>query len=93
MKNKYELEREIEESLNQEKLYVDYVTIDDSRKTYPLPVLIIKISGDWKHEHLRLDYSLAEQGYVTLGKEITEESDGDWYTAKHIYYKEGLICG
>lgn len=41
--------------------------------------------GDWKHDHLALDYYMAEAGFVHTATTITEEDGSDTYSAVHTY--------
>ena len=43
----------------------------------------ISWGGDWKHDHWRLRYILAENGYDYAGDVITEEDGSDCYSADH----------
>lgn len=49
----------------------------------------IYISGDWKHDHARLDNVMKHLGWECIGEEEDECADncGDWYYATHIYKK------
>lgn len=85
MNKNYEQEREINEMLRKQGIYADYVEIKEKDTEYPFKALVIQVDGDWKHEHIMLDEIMKHYGFVYLLKEIVEESDGDWYTAKHIY--------
>jgi hypothetical protein len=85
MNKNYELEREIDEMLRQKELYTDDVSIYEKDTKYPFKALEVQIDGDWKHEHIRLDEVMKANGWMLLLKEMVEDSDGDWYTAKHIY--------
>lgn len=45
----------------------------------------IEINGDWKHDHLRAD-SLLEKKHIYLRDTfVTEDTEGDWYKAVHVY--------
>ena len=82
-----ELERQIEEMLRKEELYTDDISIYEKDTKFPFKAVVIQIDGDWKHEHIRLDEVMKENGYVYLLKEMVQDSDSDWYVAKHIYTK------
>lgn len=41
--------------------------------------------GDWKHEHKRVDWLMAEAGAVVLGEAVTEDDGSDCYSAFHMY--------
>ena len=89
MKNNFEQEREINEMLRQQELFTDFVEIKEKDTEYPFKAVVIQMDGDWKHEHMRLDEVMKENGYVYLLKEMVQDSDSDWYVAKHIYTKWG----
>ena len=43
--------------------------------------------GDWKHEHLRLDFLMEENfNLKRIESEITEDDGSDCYSAIHYYY-------
>lgn len=69
---------------------VEVYTEDDS--------IIIEVSlewGDWKHDHLRLDYLMDDiihdydpnmgRHFGVMGAEVTEEDGSDTYSAIHSY--------
>ena len=42
--------------------------------------------GDWKHDHLHLDWVMGENGYEKLGeRRIGEPTGGDWYSSVHVF--------
>lgn len=41
--------------------------------------------GDWKHDHARLDYLMANIGYMKTNEEVTDEDGSDCYSATHYY--------
>ena len=41
--------------------------------------------GDWKHEHLHLDWIMKENGYTKMFDRITEEDGSDTYSAIHYF--------
>lgn len=43
--------------------------------------------GDWKHEHLYLDYVMSGLGYVLDHEEETETDGSDCYSSNHYYKK------
>ncbi len=51
-----------------------------------LPVYMVTIDGDWKHDHWCAKEALADVGFSYF-KEESLPSDSDWYTATHYYFK------
>ena len=49
------------------------------------------IDGDWKHNHVRANMTLELMGMKPGGSELLEESDGDWYSSKHIFNCSGMF--
>ena len=81
------LERKLDEILRENELYTDFINVYEKDTKYPFKAVEIQINGDWKHEHLRLDYIMKKLGYIFLNKEVIGDSDGDWYVGKHLYTK------
>lgn len=55
-------------------------------------VLYIRIEdGDWKHDHGFVKYIMREffPNFTYMGNKDYVGSDGDWYTATHIFIKCG----
>lgn len=55
---------------------------------YELPVIQVEINwGDWKHEHMRTDWLIAEkcEWLSKIGEQVTEEDGSDTYSAVHNY--------
>lgn len=50
-------------------------------------ILCIEVNwGDWKHDHLRLDWVMKENFNILLSaEEVTEEDGSDCYSAIHKY--------
>lgn len=48
-------------------------------------VFYITIDGDWKHDHLRIDYLMEGLNLTRLGEQDVEENGDDWYKSTHIY--------
>ena len=44
--------------------------------------------GDWKHDHLYLDYVMSENGFVLVGEDITDENGTDSYSSIHYFKKK-----
>ena len=91
-----DIEKFISKKLDKNSLWVDDVKVyEDNNKIY----IEISISwGDWKHEHLRLDYLIMNILYeynpklvhncFKVSEEITEEDGSDTYSATHKYVIE-----
>lgn len=74
-------EEYIREELNKKKMYYEIWSEYDT--------IHIEIEwGDWKHDHLRLDYIMKELGYTKIDEYITEEDGSDCYSSEHVYTKE-----
>lgn len=71
-----------------EKILADEIPFEllDSSKT----TIAIEIDGDWKHDHLRADYLMEQNGFVLLSKWVTEDTGSDWYKGIHLYGKVNL---
>lgn len=42
--------------------------------------------GDWKHDHLHLDWVMRENGYEQVGeRQYGEPTGGDWYSSVHVF--------
>lgn len=81
-------DKELYEKLREEKLYSDII-YDEACELSP-NIIVLHISwGDWKHDHLRLDYFMDQLGFTCLKRETTEENGSDCYSAKHIYFYRG----
>lgn len=72
-----EKEHEINKLLEENKLFGEVYS--DSQ----LPIIYIKIDGDWKHDHLFLSNLLKEHGYSYIGNHITSSDGSDSYEAVH----------
>ena len=75
--------KEVHEHLSSENFYTDGIYTDSE-----LPDCIICIDinwGDWKHEHLRLDWLMREIGATPFGEKVTEENGSDCYSATHYF--------
>jgi len=58
---------------------------DDIYQGFADCLVCIKITGDWKHDHLRTKILLEENFNVLLHKEDAEPSEEDFYTAVHTF--------
>lgn len=52
---------------------------------------LITISGDWRHDHLRLKHFMKEIGFEHLEEDVTESDGDDYYTAKHRFGKTEFV--
>lgn len=41
--------------------------------------------GDWKHDHIALDYLMEQVGFTCVNEELTEENGSDCYSAIHKF--------
>ena len=71
------IEKEINTLLEENKLFGEVYS--DSE----LPVIYIKIDGDWKHDHLFLKNLLKEHGYSYFGSHTTSSDGSDYFEAVH----------
>mgnify|MGYP006873013394 CR=1 FL=1 len=69
--------QKIDNLLNENDLFGEVYLDSD------LPVIHIKINGDWKHDHLFLKNLLRERGYAYVGSHTTSDNGSDWYEAIH----------
>ena len=55
-----------------------------------VPATMVEIcveDGDWKHDHLCLEYAMKQAGYISKGETDYIESDDDSYTSTHVFFK------
>lgn len=73
--------KKIYDLMKQSRLYGDIIEETENK-------IGIEISwGDWKHDHLRLDFLMEENfNLKRIETETTEEDGGDCYSAIHYYY-------
>lgn len=73
------IEEKIYKIMKENKLYGDITVHNDN-------AIEIEISGDWKHEHLKLRWLIFDNFNVKDYKQIVTEEDGsDYYTAIHYF--------
>ncbi len=59
--------------------------VDYNTQTKMIAVEIIR--GDWKHDHLRMDYFMQRAYDIrSIQTQTTEEDGSDCYSAIHYYY-------
>ena len=55
-----------------------------------MPITMVEVyieDGDWKHDHLCLEYAMKQAGYISNGETDYVESDDDSYTSTHRFFK------
>ena len=81
-----EIERKAGKMLSEEHIWVDEIYQYEE-----LPVLVVEVDGDWKHDHLRCQHLMEEKlGANFLKKEVTRDDGSDSYGAKHYYIFNNL---
>ena len=61
-----------------------------------VPVTMVEIrveDGDWKHDHLCLDYAMKQAGYISNGETDYVDSDDDTYSSTHTFFKFNTSIG
>lgn len=54
--------------------------------------LCVIVDGDWRHDHMRLDYIMQDNGFTPVSVEYSgKPTDGDWYEATRIYKKPAVM--
>lgn len=82
------LANEIENLFNENQINAEFWDIDIyEHPMFPRANITFRIDGDWKHDHLFADDLVAEKFGSKVSISITDEedSDSDWYAAKHVY--------
>lgn len=65
--------------------YITGEIVDYNEQKRMIAVEIIR--GDWKHQHLRMDYFMEELCDIrSISTQTTEEDGSDCYSAVHYYY-------
>lgn len=68
-----------EHVLNTHSFFADIYDVTDTE-------IKVEITwGDWKHEHLYLDYLMRKAGFDKVSEFTTEEDGSDTYSAVHVY--------
>ncbi len=73
-------ERKIEKLFGKAGQHLDFWREDDK--------YIIDVEGDWKHDHLFCDDLMGSLGFKCEDESLLEESDSDWYSARHTYSRD-----
>ena len=76
------LQDKVETLMRENKVYsyeLDF-DLDNDRLVY------IELEwGDWKHDHLRLEWIMEENDFRQIGEVTTEEDGSDCYSAIHTF--------
>lgn len=65
--------------INNSSIFADIYDVTDTK-------IKVEITwGDWKHDHLYLDYLMREEGFEKIDEYTTEEDGSDTYSAVHVY--------
>ena len=76
-----DIEKDIQRIFEENEMWYDCdVNLDGS-------VEISVVWGDWKHDHLCLNYVMRENGYILIDEKVTEEDGSDAYSAVHTFLK------
>ena len=84
MINMAEVEKKIDDLMRENRLFGEKV---DERPE--INMIAYEITwGDWKHEHLRMDWLMEEnfKNLRSICNHTTEENGSDCYSAIHYYY-------
>ena len=74
---------DIDRIFKENNLYYDYFILSNNEM-----IGIIIENGDWKHDHLRLNYIMSKNNYIFIKEEEIGTSDEDSYSSTH-YFKYG----
>ena len=81
------IENEVKDVLNANNLPLyDY----DVYHNEFMPITMVEVhieDGDWKHDHLCLEYAMKQAGYISNGETDYIDSDDDSYTSTHRFFK------
>jgi hypothetical protein len=77
-------EKKIKELMRESHISGEIVEESKERKMFAVEIHW----GDWKHEHLRLDWLMKENfsDLRSINTQTTEEDGSDCYSAIHYYY-------
>ena len=82
--NIIEMEKKINKLMRENNIFGEMVDCNADAK-----MIAVEITwGDWKHEHLRLDWLMTEDfsNLRSIHNQTTEEDGSDCYSAIHYYY-------
>ena len=74
---------DINRIFKENNLYYDYFILSNNGM-----IEIIIENGDWKHDHLRLNYIMSKNNYIFIKENEIGTSDDDSYSSTH-YFKYG----
>ena len=74
---------DINRIFKENNLYYDYFILSNNEM-----IGIIIENGDWKHDHLRLNYIMSKNNYIFVKENEIDTSDDDSYSSTH-YFKYG----
>lgn len=74
---------DINRIFKENNLYYDYFILSNNEM-----IGIIIEDGDWKHDHLRLNYIMSKNNYIFIKENEIDTSDDDSYSSTH-YFKYG----
>ena len=74
---------DINRIFKENNLYYDYFILSNNEM-----IGIIVEDGDWKHDHLRLNYIISKNNYIFIKENEIGTSDDDSYSSTH-YFKYG----
>ena len=74
---------DINRIFKENNLYYDYFILSNNEM-----IGIIVEDGDWKHDHLRLNYIMSKNNYIFIKENEIGTSDDDSYSSTH-YFKYG----
>lgn len=74
---------DINRIFKENNLYYDYFILSNDEM-----IGIIIEDGDWKHDHLRLNYIMSKNNYIFIKENEIGTSDDDSYSSTH-YFKYG----
>lgn len=74
---------DINRIFKENNLYYDYFILSNNEM-----IGIIIENGDWKHDHLRLNYIMSKNNYIFIKENEIDTSDDDSYSSTH-YFKYG----
>lgn len=73
-----DIEQDIRRIFKENNCHYDYCIYDGKVKVYV-------DWGDWKHDHLFLDYIMKNNGYRLKSEVVTEEDGSDCYSSIHLF--------
>lgn len=78
------MEKAVYELMDENHIMGELVDYSEQKKMIAVEV----IWGDWKHEHMRLDWLMKEKfpNLRSIHTVTTEEDGSDCYSAIHYYY-------